>query len=61
MDAEDGRVTQFLAGVPELLARYRDAPAPGPALSSTPPWTRAASACSKPSRVPSWKRALLVT
>jgi hypothetical protein len=26
-EAEDGRVTQYLAGVPELLARYRNAPA----------------------------------
>jgi hypothetical protein len=30
--AEDGKVTQFLAGAPELLARYRNAPPPARAL-----------------------------
>ena len=31
-DAQDGQVTQYLAGVPELLARYRHAPAAAKAL-----------------------------
>jgi hypothetical protein len=31
-DARDGRVTQFLAGAPELLARYRNAPPAARAL-----------------------------
>ena len=35
VDAEDGRVTQFLAGVPELLARYRNAPAGARAVIHT--------------------------
>jgi hypothetical protein len=30
--AEDGRVVQFLAGAPELIARYRNAPPPAAAL-----------------------------
>jgi hypothetical protein len=30
--AEDGKVTQFLAGAPELLARYRNAPPPARAV-----------------------------
>jgi hypothetical protein len=32
--AEDGRVIQFLAGAPELMARYRNAPPPAAALVS---------------------------
>jgi hypothetical protein len=32
--APDGQVTQFLAGAPELLARYRNAPPPSAALIS---------------------------
>ena len=31
-DAEDGRVIQFLAGAPELVSRYRNAPPPAAAL-----------------------------
>ena len=30
--AQDGQVLQFLAGAPELLARYRDAPSAAKAL-----------------------------
>jgi transcriptional regulator with XRE-family HTH domain len=30
--AADGKVTQFIAGIPELLARYENAPAPATAL-----------------------------
>ena len=31
-EAQDGQVTQFLAGVPELMARYRNAPPSAKAL-----------------------------
>jgi uncharacterized protein YidB (DUF937 family) len=34
-DASDGQVTQYLAGVPELLARYRNAPPAAAALIHT--------------------------
>ena len=52
--APDGEVIQFLAGAPELLARYRNAP-PAAAALITPRWTPAAWAWERACRRPSWK------
>ena len=52
--APDGEVIQFLAGAPELLARYRNAPPAARALI-WPRWMPAAWAWERACRKPSWK------